>query len=274
MENNPLRQYFRRPSVYITLPSKGEGYTPEQLNMTETGELPVYPMTAIDEITARTPDALFNGSAIAELVKSCVPNIKDPWAINSNDLDAVLLAMRAASNGDKLDIETKCPSCDEVANFEVNLIGILASLKPADYNNIMEVGELKIRFKPLMWRDMNAAAMSQLEVQRTLLNISTFDDPAERDKQSHIAYEKITKLTMNLLAKTIDFIETPNGKVTEEKFILDFLEHCDKKIYNSVRDFNTELREPTQIKPIEIKCPSCEHEYKQELTLNPTDFFG
>ena len=38
------------------------------IDMPENGELPVYPMTAIDEITVRTPDALFNGTAIAELI--------------------------------------------------------------------------------------------------------------------------------------------------------------------------------------------------------------
>lgn len=274
MDNNPLRQYFRRPSVYLKLPSNGEGYTPEQLDMPETGELPVYPMTAIDEITSRTPDALFNGSAIVELVKSCVPSIKDPWAINSNDLDAVLLAMRAASNGDKMEIESKCPKCEETSTFEVNLVAILANLTPADYNQILEVGDLKIKFKPLQWRDMNNAAMAQLEVQRSLFNIALGTDEEAKSKESYEAYAKITKLTMGLLAKTIEYIETPNGKVEEEQFILDFLEHCDKKIYNTIRDYNTDMREPTQIKPIEITCPSCEHEYKQDLTLNPTDFFG
>ena len=69
MNNNPLRQYFRRPAVYISLPSKGEGYSVDELELPETTELPVYPMTAIDEITARTPDALFNGTAVVELIK-------------------------------------------------------------------------------------------------------------------------------------------------------------------------------------------------------------
>ena len=91
LSNNPLKQYFRRPSIYLKLPSGGEGYEPEVLSMSETGELPIYPMTAIDEITVRTPDALYNGLAIVELIKSCMPDIKDPWAINSNDLDAILV---------------------------------------------------------------------------------------------------------------------------------------------------------------------------------------
>ena len=64
MENNPLRQYFRRPAVHVKLPSGGLDYPEGVIDMPPSGELPVYPMTAIDEITARTPDALYNGVAV------------------------------------------------------------------------------------------------------------------------------------------------------------------------------------------------------------------
>ena len=91
---NPLKQYFRRPAVYIKLPSNNKFYKDGVIENTSTGELPVYPMTAIDEITMKTPDALFNGVAMAELIKSCVPNIKDPWAINNIDFDAILIGIK------------------------------------------------------------------------------------------------------------------------------------------------------------------------------------
>jgi len=92
LDNNPLKQYFRRPAVYVKLPSGGKYYPQGVIDMPTNGEIPIFPMTAIDEITTKTPDALYNGTAMAELMKSCVPNIKDPWAINSMDLDAILIA--------------------------------------------------------------------------------------------------------------------------------------------------------------------------------------
>ena len=57
---NPLSQYFRQPVIYIKLPSNGKFYPPGTLDMPANNELPVLPMTAIDEITYRTPDALFD----------------------------------------------------------------------------------------------------------------------------------------------------------------------------------------------------------------------
>lgn len=274
MDNNPLRQYFRRPAVYLKLPSGTSAYTDDVVDMPETGELPVFPMTAIDEITARTPDALFNGTAVVELIKSCIPNIKDPWGINSNDLDAILIAIRAASGGDQLEIESVCPKCTEAYTYHLNLVGVLATLEAADYSREIEVGDLQIKLRPLTYKEMNVGAMGQFEVQRTFTSLASVEDPQEREVLTHQALEKITYLTMELLSKGIEYIKTPAATVTETEFILDFLKHCDNTVYANIRDYNAALKTSTELKPFDITCNNCSHEYKQSFTLNPSDFFG
>ena len=134
MSNNPLRQYFRRPALYISLPSKGKYYPQGTLDMPENGELPVYPMTAIDEITAKTPDALFNGNAVVDIIKSCIPSIKDPWNLPSTDVDTLLIAIRAATNGNDLEVESICPACDETGKYGVNLISLLSGINTNGYD--------------------------------------------------------------------------------------------------------------------------------------------
>lgn len=274
MDNNPLRQYFRRPAVYIKLPSGGKYYGPDVIEPTETGEFPIYPMTAIDEISARTPDALFNGTAVAELIKSCIPNIKDPWSINSIDMDAVLIGIRAASGGETLDIESSCPECETVSTYGVNLIAVLGSLQPGDYNKPLEIGNLKLKFRPLLYKEMNQAAMAQFEVQRAFNNAYSIEDDEERNAAIKGSLEKITLLTMDILSQTIEFVETPNGIVDDKSFILDFLKNCDRDIYVQVRDFSSTLKENTEIKPADIVCSNCNHQYQQPYAINPTDFFG
>ena len=76
---NPLFKHFRKPSIYLKLPSAGQFYTPGSLDLPVTKEIPVYPMTVKDELTLRTPDAVLNGQGMVEIIKSCAPNIKDPW---------------------------------------------------------------------------------------------------------------------------------------------------------------------------------------------------
>jgi len=272
--NNPLKQYFRRPAVHLKLPSGAKFYTKEVLDMPATGELPVYPMTAIDEVTVKTPDALFNGSAIADLIKSCVPNIKDPWKVNSVDLDAILVAIRAASNGSNLDIDTTCPECKEDSTYGVNLINVLSYMTTPDYDKELEVNDLNIKFRPLSYQEMNEANMAQFELQKLFAALNQVEDEKYRLEKTQEALKNVTDMTIKILSSTVEFIKTPNSVVTEKDFIIDFLRNCDKVAYNAIREYQSKLKSTTEIKPLSIRCVKCQHEYSQPFTLNSTDFFG
>jgi hypothetical protein len=274
MDNNPLRQYFRRPAVYFSLPSGGKGYEPGMLDIPESGEIPVFPMTAIDEITIRTPDALFNGSAVVELVKSCVPAIKDPWKLNSSDLDAVLIAIRAAGGQNQLEIETQCPKCENQATYGLNLVAILSQLKQGDYDSLLPVNDLKIKFRPLTYKEMNEAAIEQFKIQKAFGNIDSIENEDERNRMTQDAIRAVTEATMGIIAATIEFVETPTVRVEQKEYIHDFLRNCDGSVYLAIRDHNAKLKNSTELKPLDIKCDSCGHEYAQPFTLNASDFFG
>jgi hypothetical protein len=271
--NNPLRQYFRRPAIYITLPSKGKYYPEGALELTATGEIPVYPMTAIDEITSKTPDALFNGSAIIELIKSCIPAIKDPWSIPSSDLDTILVAIRVATNSNELDIESMCPKCEEPSKYGVNLLGLLANIDATGYDQPMKLGELSIMFKPLNYKHLNQSNINQFDVQRQINQLESVEDADERAKRSNALLKKLNEMNVNLIVDTIESIATPVEFITNKEYITEFLTECDKTTFNLLRDQVIKLRNSSNIKPLKIKCVSCEHEYEQQIALNVTDFF-
>lgn len=274
MSNNPLKQYFRRPAVYLKLPSGGKDYPEGSINLPETGELPVYPMTAIDEITTKTPDALFNGTAVTDLIKSCVPDIIDPWSISSTDMDAIFLAIKAASGEQTLEIDSKCPKCEEISTYGINLVAILGTLKAPDYSSSLEISDLKIKFGPLTYREVNEAGLAQFEIQRVFAELEGITEEKEKAEKTKDALMQITKVTMSLIAKTILYVETPSVTVDEHEHILEFLENCDKNVYVSIRDYHTALKAQTELKPLDVTCDSCGHAYQQPFTLNPTDFFG
>ena len=275
IENNPLKQYFRRPAIYVRLPSNLP-YPEDVVKVTENGELPVFPMTAIDEITARTPDALFNGTAVVDIIQSCVPNILNAWKLNSVDLDAVLIAVKVASNGNNLEIETNCPNCTESAKYDIDLVRVLSSLGSGNYNEELIMDDLKFKFRPLTFKEMQAVSTRQFQFQQLFNEINDENNPQtteEKTERSRVALKEITEVTMQTLAKTVEYISTPTVLVEDETFILDFLENCDKKTYIAVRDRNAKLKEETDLKPLDIRCMHCQHEYKQLFTLNMSDFF-
>jgi hypothetical protein len=105
-------------------------------------------------------------------------------------------------------------------------------------------------------------------------SIYSIEGEEERNKATKEALEKVTFLTMEILSKSIEYVETPNNSVDDTAFILDFMKNCDNKIYNAIRDHGTSLKEGTELKPAHIKCANCNNEYDQPYSINPTDFFG
>jgi hypothetical protein len=249
-------------------------YAPGVVSIPESGELAVYPMTAIDEISSKTPDALYNGTAMADIIKSCIPDIKDPWSINSIDLDAVLIAIKSAAGGDDMSIGSQCPSCTEISDYAVNLVGILSQLKSADYEKELTINDLSIKFRPLSYKEMNEAGTGQMEAQRIFMVLEKEENEAVRAEKTQDALRFITDVTMRILSQTITHIRTPDAFVEEKEYILDFLKNCDRETYIAIRDYNANLKAQTEIKPLRIKCVHCQHEYEQPFTLNTSDFFG
>jgi hypothetical protein len=161
--NNPLKQYFRQPSIYIRLPSQGEFYPPGTLDMPPNNEIPVLPMTAVDEITYRTPDALFNGSAMVNVIHSCVPSIKNAWHAPVADLNSILVAIRIASYGHELEIETTCPGCKHIESFALDLRNALDQLTMPDFSATVTYGDLEIYFHPMSYEKQNEINLEQFE---------------------------------------------------------------------------------------------------------------
>ena len=274
MNTNPLKQYFRRPEIYLKLPSGGDFYPAGSIDLPDNHELPVYPMTAIDEITSKTPDALFNGTAVVDIIKSCIPNIKNPWDIPIIDLDPILVAIRAASNGTTLDIESQCPKCSEEASYGINLIGLLSSLTAGNYNEVVHVNELTFKFTPFSYKKINNINMAQFEIEQSIRKLDNITDEVARQSESGEVLKKLNNLSMELISESIESITTPTAIVTEKEYILDFLQNCDRKSFEQLRTTAVKLRESSQLKPLDVKCIHCSHEYKQKLTLNVSDFFA
>lgn len=272
--SNPLSQYFRQPAIYLRLPSQGRFYPKDALEMTATGELPVYPMTALDEITYRTPDALFNGQAVVNVIQSCVPNIKNAWAVPSVDLNAILTSIRIASYGHELTVETECPACKEVDEYGADLRILLDGIRPGDFAKPLQFGELSIMFKPMNYQESNTNNSALFEQQKTIQMVYASDmDENQKMETLNRAMAQITELTMTALKSNIAAVKTPNSIVVEPEYIEEYLRNCDREVFNKIRDHVIELRQSSEIPPMKVQCSSCSHEFEQTLTLDQTSFF-
>lgn len=274
-EINPLQQFFRQPAIYLRLPSDGAYWPENALVMPDNHEIPVYPMTAIDEITYRTPDSVFSGQATINVIQSCVPNIKDAWSMPSIDLNAVLTAIRMASYGHNMDLISICPKCSNEGEFTADLRNVLDNIKSGDYDQGLKYGELSITLRPMSYRDQNDINMQQFEQQKYIQNVQT-SDQSEEEKVRLLSdtLKKVTELTIIAMARCIVSIKTGTDIVTNYNHIVEFLSNCDRKLFTSMRDAIIGLREASELPPMKIKCGNCEHEYEQALVLDQSSFFG
>jgi hypothetical protein len=280
-EQNPLKKYFRQPKLYITLPSKGQYYTEGSIQMTETGEIPVYAMTAKDELTMKTPDALLNGQATVELIQSCVPNIKDAWKMPSIDLDLILIAIRIATYGENLDITTKVPNTGKEKEYTVDLRKILQQLSAANYDNYIQVNAMKVYLRPLTYKEFTDASLKTFEEQRIfrLVNDQNIPDNEKLARFSE-SFSKLTKLTVGMIANSIAKIVVDDTEVTERKFIKDFIDNADKEFYNEITEHLELQKEKFQIKPLravsepEEIAEGAPEQFDVPITFDQSNFFG
>jgi hypothetical protein len=271
---NPLKQFFRQPAIYLSLPSAGNFWPKEAIRLPDNKELPVLPMTAIDEITYRTPDALFNGTAVVNVIQSCVPNIVDAWAAPGTDINSILVAIRIASYGHNMEIDSTCPSCNTEGEYGVDLRTVLENLTSLNYDLPIQQGDLTFTFRPMTYREQNQTNQAQFDQQRLIQSISQSDLPDEEKiiKLNH-AIQEITKLTISALKWSIASISAPGTLVTDHEHVAEFLSNCDRGLFVKIRDHITTLRSTSEFKPLNMKCSSCEYEYTQTLTLDQTSFF-
>lgn len=272
---NPLRQYFRQPAIFLRLPSNGNFWPEHALTMPDNKELPVLPMTAVDEITYRTPDALFNGQAVVNVIQSCVPNIKDAWECPTADINAILTAIRIASYGHEMAIETKCTSCGHTDEYALDLRSVLDQLKMSDYNKTIKHGDLEIAFQPINYKNQNETNQLQFDQQRLLAMLPTSDLPDEQKIQKlNAALARITELTIEALKWSIHSVRTPQAIVTNPDHIQEFLSNCDRTLFNEIREHVIALRAVSELTPLKIECSECHHKYEQTLNLDMTSFFA
>jgi hypothetical protein len=280
-EANPLHKFFRQPKVYTTLPSKGQYYPAGALEMPETNELPVFAMTAKDELTMKTPDALLNGQATVDVIKSCVPAIKDPWKMPSVDLDAILIAIRIATYGEKLEITTKVPVSGEERSYQVDLRQILSKLVTVDFSNSLVIDNMNVKVRPLSYAEFTKSNLKTFEEQRvfSLVNDDTMPDEEKLSKFNE-SFRKLTDLTVDMLGKSVYSITVDDTEVTNEAHIQEFLQNSDKNFFNSILEFLEEEKKKFQIEPMKVTSTDEDIEqgapatFEVPITFDQSNFFA
>ena len=277
---NPFQKYFRQPKLHIRLPSQGKYYPDGVLEMSDSGEVAVYPLTAKDELLLKTPDSLMNGTATADVIKSCVPAIKQPWYMPSLDVDAVLMAIRIATYGEKMTLTVKVPEIGDEKDYEIDLTTVMEKIMSARYDNVIMVDNMKITLRPLTYTEFTTDAIKSFEEQRVYSLINDDTVPSEQKMERfRQAFIRLTDLTVNTVAKSISQIEVDGQTVTEPKHILEFMQNTSKEFYTKILNHISEQRDKFGTKPFVATTTKEEQErgapetFEVPITFDQSNFF-
>ena len=252
---NPLSKYYRQPAIYIALPTGKDYYGSDVVQPTETGELPVLPMTAKDELAFKTPDALMNGQATVDVIKSCMPNIIDPWNIVNYDLDTILLAIRIATYGETMDVTTTVPVVNEQITHSINLVALLETIKNIQFKDSVTTKDgFTVKLKPLTYKEITNTQIKTFQQQKQFAGITNSSLSEEEKTQRYAeSFKQLNDLNFVMLSDSIISITTPGGEeVTEKTQIIEFLENTQSKRVQEIQEGLMELRNQAALKPIKI----------------------
>lgn len=279
---NPLHKFFRQPKLYISLPSSGNYYPPGAIELSPSGEYPVFAMTAKDEIAMKTPDALINGQSTVDVIQSCMPNIKNAWAIPSIDVDAILIAIRIATYGENIDVDVTIPNTSITKTYTTDLRVALDRLLNAAFEPTIEIGDqMTIHIRPLSYLEFTQSTIKTMEEQRifTIINDESIDD-SQKIAAFTKSFKKLTEITVGTVSKSISKISTPDGDVEDPDFIREFIDNADKSFFSAIMKHLEAERDKFQMRPFKVLTTVEEQEagapveFEAPLTLDVSNFFG
>lgn len=274
--SNPLIKHFRQPALYLKLPSSGNYWPAGSINLTGSGEVAVYPMTTREEIIIRTPDALMNGEGVVKVIQNCCPDITNAWDMPSIDVDAVLIAIRIASYGQDMDVDSKCPACEAENNHAVDLNYALANVRSPDYTELVTDTDIKIKLKPQKYFDVNRRNRILFEEQRILATV-TDDSLAEDEKvkRYNTYLTNLVDLNMSLLATSTQNIMTSDGlEVDDPEYILEYYNNAPGQMIRRIQKQMEKFNEDAKLPKMRLECTECAHVYDLALEFDYSNFFA
>jgi len=273
-----LQSYQRQPKLFVDLPSKGKYYDESVIEDGQYVQIPVFGMNAMDEIMFKTPDALFGGEATSQVIRSCIPTIKEPWKLVGFDIDYILIAIRIATYGDNMPVMTTCTKCAEKTENNISLTRMIQSYETFPVDHSFDIDELTFHLKPLTYKQMTDFSVENYTHERQLIqvaqDVNLTDD--EKNNATKEIYNRINDLNLRVAISYIKSVSNSTESETDLAAITQFVTQNDAIFYNKLKESVFELSNRWRVPKISVQCANeeCNHEYQSKVELDYSNFFG
>lgn len=275
MENeiSPLKKYRRQPKIYANLPSGGRYYNDNIVANQAYTEMPVFSMTANDEILFKTPDALINGQATAQNIRSCIPGILDPMQLVTLDIDYILLAIRMASYGPNLTVNAPCSHCKEENQYDIEIQGLLDYFSNLTYEDQIVIGGFTFTLRPLTYKQYTEFQQQNIALARAIQIQAPKMEEEDRKKFTNDTLLQIATIGVQAVLQMIYSITVDGVEETNKQEIKEFLDDNDISMFNKIKQHVESQVANWRIPNQQVMCEHCGKENSVAVRVDQTDFF-
>jgi hypothetical protein len=248
------------PGQTYRLPSLGKSYKNGELSDdVEKGEIILYPMTTLDEICLKTPDMLFQGSAVDEVLKRRAPQILKPLDLIPKDVDYILSALRQITYGDNLEISYTCSNkkCNHKnSRATVKISNFLRKTKTLDN---LDESKLTFEIDGFVFKTKFSTYGEMINLNQKNMN------------NSMTTPEEIYTVYIDNLAMNVESIDNITDRDVIRLFLYDEADSIFQyKLLNhihSINDWGVEFKH-------DFICEKCSHVNTIPIEINPASFFS
>lgn len=272
MTHNPLQQFFRQPKLSVTLPTKGV-FTDLTIFNGDFHNIHVFGMTGMDELLLKTPDFLFSGDSTVKIIQSCCPVITNAWELTSYDVDALLVAIRIATRGNKYEIRHICPHCLSENEYETDLATILDYYNSCEYDDSINIDNLIVKIKPLTYKSRTTFAIENFNLIQNGRQIDNESNQEEKIKIMSKFNDDVANLQYKFIASSINSVTVDTTEVKDAENIEEWIKNVESSTVTKIKNLITKNNDIWNTPKQQVLCESCKEVSNIIIELDQSFFF-
>lgn len=278
MENvvpaNPLLAKIKLPGRTFQLPSRGALYHKGEVAGTE-GEIHVHPMSALDEISLKNPDMLFNGKALEDVFKQCIPELKSTSELFGRDIDAIMIYLRLVTYGPDFEIRVR-HDCEQSIKRNDSGQAILDKDGEVIHNEHSYVINIEEMVQRMRFLDPTTTEKFECELpngQIVKVHPIKFEHMVKLFQLNHGKKEFTSEdIKANVVFNLVNLIDSVDG-ITDKKQITEWVASITSPYQNRIAEAIEKTNDWGPEQTTQVVCRDCHKEMPVELPLNPISFF-
>jgi hypothetical protein len=193
----------------------------------------------------------------------------------SIDLDFALIAIRIATYGDKMEVGCKCPHCEAENNYDIDLTTWFSVFNNFQYEKEIPIDQLTVHVRPYTYKEVTKTAIQTMEHQRIfqIINDDSLTDEVKLERFG-ASFIKLTELTVDIIADCITAIDAPEGTVTDQAMIKDFISNCAKDVFEKIQKHVIQMKDNIQFEAQNVTCGECSKSFSLPITMDQANFFA